>query len=103
VQINKDNKESQVADLFFEEALYKQYIFCGSVFNQEETSLFDLTLAKHLEEWAEEQKEKEYQHCTTIMMYGQRASGKSRLVGSLFQDPWQGRSLIFRTLAGVFA
>jgi Kinesin motor domain len=89
---------NQTVDLNFNDTLYKQYQFFHTVdLNFESSNLFDLILRSTMVE------EHSLPQVTTVMTYGQKSTGKSMIMGTLFENPCQQYSLIQQTLHNVFA
>lgn len=74
----------QTVDLNFNEDLYKQYQFYHAAdLSNENSNLFDFILRSTLDD------DHSLPQVTTVMTYGQRSTGKSTILGTLFENAYQ--------------
>ncbi|CDW77805.1 kinesin motor domain containing protein [Stylonychia lemnae] len=83
--------------LNYNDVLYKQYQFYHTFDeNSEKQELFNFSVRQHLE------SDPIQDQVTTIMMYGQKSTGKSQILGSLFEPYEKENCLIWLTLKSMF-
>eukprot|EP00347_Sterkiella_histriomuscorum_P017550 403348912 len=89
--------QQQSVNLNFNQNLYKQYQFYHT-FNLDfdQKQVFDLTLSQSL------QSDAIGNQVTTVLTYGQKSTGKSQILGTLFETQQPSLTLIYQTLNHIF-